>query len=38
MKDFESAVAIENNYLAVAYGEQGVVLYSIDFANNKLAV
>lgn len=38
MKDFEAAVAIEDKYLAAAYGEEGVVIYSVDFNTKRLTV
>lgn len=36
MKDFESAVPIEDKYLAAAYGEEGVVIYSVDVNTKRL--
>jgi len=36
METFESAIYLENNLLAVAYGVAGMKIFSIDFANLSL--
>ena len=38
MKDFESAVPLEDHYFAAAYGQEGVVIYSVDFKLKKLKI
>lgn len=37
-KDFETAIALEGNYFAAAFGDEGMVIFSVDFTDSTLKV